>query len=225
MRLKDAGKTILFCSHSMYQVEALCSRAIWLEGGRVRMAGSAADVTQAYNESLAAGSLGDAVAGPDAALFAGTSAKPSESVSTPPPQGSGHIVRVHAKSGTQEGLMLQLKSGESDLQIEVEFRIDPKLPAPGLAFGISDGLNQTVASVISIHDGARLKVDAEGRGKGSITFTQLPLLKGDYAVTVFLSTEDALHPYDQVEHCIKFRVTQSSLEQGIVSLPHHWNMP
>ncbi len=225
MRLKDAGKTILFCSHSMYQVEALCSRAIWLEGGRVRMAGSAADVTQAYNESLAVGALGEAVAAPDAALFAGTSAKPSDAASTPPPQGSGHIVRVHAKSGSQEGLMLQLKSGESDLHIEVEFRIDPKLPPPGLAFGISDGLNQTVASVISIHDGARLKVDAEGRGKGSITFTQLPLLKGDYAVTVFLSTEDALHPYDQVEHCIKFRVTQSSLEQGIVSLPHHWNMP
>ena len=225
MRLKDAGKTILFCSHSMYQVEALCSRAIWLEGGRVRMAGSAADVTQAYNESLAVGALGDAVAATDAALFAGTSAKPSGTSSAPPPEGSGHIVRVHAKSGSQEGLMLQLKSGESDLHIEVEFRIDPKLPAPGLAFGISDGLNQTVASVISIHDGARLKVDAEGRGKGSITFTKLPLLKGDYAVTVFLSTEDALHPYDQVENCIKFRVTQSSLEQGIVSLPHHWNMP
>ena len=107
--------------------------------------------------------------------------------------------------------------------MDVEFRIDPNLPTPGLAFGFSDGLNQTVASVISVHDGAKLKIDANGHGKGSVTFPKIPLLKGDYAITVFLSTEDALHPYDQVEHCIKFRVTQDHFEQGIVSLPRRWN--
>ncbi|MBK9237101.1 MAG: ABC transporter ATP-binding protein [Rhodoferax sp.] len=56
MRLKDAGKTILFCSHSMYQVEALCSRALWIEAGAVRMIGSAAEVTSAYGASLKIGS-------------------------------------------------------------------------------------------------------------------------------------------------------------------------
>jgi lipopolysaccharide transport system ATP-binding protein len=225
MKLKDAGKTILFCSHSMYQVEALCSRAVWLEAGRVRMAGSASDVTQAYNESLALGSL------PEAASFAGAlpgqpttgaDAQPKGS-DTPPPTGSGHIVRVTARSGSQEALFLNLKSGVSDLTLDVEFRIDPELPAPGLAFGFSDGLNQTIASVISIHDGVKLTVDAHGRGKGTVSFPKIPLLKGEYAVTVFLSTEDALHSYDQVTHCVKFRVTQDSVEQGIVSLPHNWH--
>ena len=42
MSMKAAGKTILFCSHSMYQVEALCSRAMWIEAGTLRMMGSAA---------------------------------------------------------------------------------------------------------------------------------------------------------------------------------------
>jgi lipopolysaccharide transport system ATP-binding protein len=225
MKLKDAGKTILFCSHSMYQVEALCSRAVWLEAGRVRMAGSASDVTQAYNESLALGSL------PEAASFAGAligqsstgaDAQPKAS-DAPPPTGSGHIVRVTARSGSQEALYLNLKSGISDLTLDVDFRIDPELPAPGLAFGFSDGLNQTIASVISIHDGVKLTADAQGRGKGTVTFPKIPLLKGEYAVTVFLSTEDALHPYDQVTHCVKFRVTQDSVEQGIVTLPHSWH--
>jgi lipopolysaccharide transport system ATP-binding protein len=189
------------------------------------MAGSASDVTQAYNESLALGSL------PEAASFAGalrgqpstgTDAQPKAS-DTPPPTGSGHIVRVTARSGSQEGLFLYLKSGISDLTLDVEFRIDPELPAPGLAFGFSDGLNQTIASVISIHDGVKLTVDAQGRGKGTVSFPKIPLLKGEYAVTVFLSTEDALHPYDQVTHCVKFRVTQDSVEQGIVTLPHNWH--
>ncbi len=61
MRLKDAGKTILFCSHSMYQVEALCSRALWIEAGAVRMIGSAAEVTSAYGASLNAALPGLAV--------------------------------------------------------------------------------------------------------------------------------------------------------------------
>ena len=92
-----------------------------------------------------------------------------------------------------------------------------------MAFGFSDGLNQTIASVISVHDGVKLTVDAQGRGKGTVSFPKIPLLKGEYAITVFLSTEDALHPYDQVTHCVKFRVTQDSVEQGIVTLPHSWH--
>lgn len=40
MGFKEAGKTILFCSHSMYQVQAICSRVIWMDEGVVRMDGS-----------------------------------------------------------------------------------------------------------------------------------------------------------------------------------------
>ena len=36
MKLKDQGATILFCSHAMYQIEALCSRVLWLEQGQLR---------------------------------------------------------------------------------------------------------------------------------------------------------------------------------------------
>ena len=52
MSLKERGKTILFCSHAMYQVEALCSRALWLENGSIKMDGSSANVTSAYQASL-----------------------------------------------------------------------------------------------------------------------------------------------------------------------------
>ena len=53
MGLKDAGATILFCSHAMYHVHALCSRAMWLDSGRLRMLDSAARVTAAYEAALA----------------------------------------------------------------------------------------------------------------------------------------------------------------------------
>src|SRR6185369_12815943 len=44
------GKTILFCSHAMYQVKKLCDRALWLKQGRVAALGSVGEVIDAYLE-------------------------------------------------------------------------------------------------------------------------------------------------------------------------------
>jgi len=52
MALKEKGVTILFCSHNIYQVEALCESAIWLHQGQVKASGPARVVCQAYNEFL-----------------------------------------------------------------------------------------------------------------------------------------------------------------------------
>jgi lipopolysaccharide transport system ATP-binding protein len=52
MALKDKGVTILFCSHNIYQVEALCQKAVWLDQGRIKASGAARTVCQAYNEFL-----------------------------------------------------------------------------------------------------------------------------------------------------------------------------
>jgi lipopolysaccharide transport system ATP-binding protein len=45
------GRTVLFVSHSMASVRALCSTAIWLDHGQVRLRGSALDVIRGYLES------------------------------------------------------------------------------------------------------------------------------------------------------------------------------
>ncbi len=52
MELKAKGVTILFCSHSIYQVEALCQKAIWLHQGQVQAMGPAREVALAYNHFL-----------------------------------------------------------------------------------------------------------------------------------------------------------------------------
>lgn len=55
MDLKEAGTTILFCSHSLYQVEALCDEALWLDKGRLKQLGSPSDVIAAYTQFLESG--------------------------------------------------------------------------------------------------------------------------------------------------------------------------
>lgn len=47
-RLMESGCTVLFVSHSIDAVRALCDRAIWIDGGRVKMQGAVTDVTNAY---------------------------------------------------------------------------------------------------------------------------------------------------------------------------------
>jgi ABC-type polysaccharide/polyol phosphate transport system ATPase subunit len=51
-RIKDfrrQGKTFLCVSHSPAMVQALCDTAIWLDHGKVRMAGNVGEVLDAYS--------------------------------------------------------------------------------------------------------------------------------------------------------------------------------
>jgi ABC-type polysaccharide/polyol phosphate transport system ATPase subunit len=50
--LIDAGKSIVFVSHDLDQVERLCGRVMWLRSGRVEGIGPAGEVLAAYSESL-----------------------------------------------------------------------------------------------------------------------------------------------------------------------------
>ena len=46
------GKTVLFTSHNTGAVESACDRAVWLEGGTVKMDGPAEEVCMAYKHSI-----------------------------------------------------------------------------------------------------------------------------------------------------------------------------
>ncbi|HMA20117.1 MAG TPA: ABC transporter ATP-binding protein, partial [Gemmatimonadaceae bacterium] len=45
------GRTVLFVSHSMASVRALCTRALWLDKGKVRMQGTSLEVIRGYLEN------------------------------------------------------------------------------------------------------------------------------------------------------------------------------
>jgi lipopolysaccharide transport system ATP-binding protein len=42
------GRTVLFVSHNMVAISALCSRTLWLDGGALAMAGNTVDVVNSY---------------------------------------------------------------------------------------------------------------------------------------------------------------------------------
>ena len=76
------GCTLLLVSHSMQQVLELCDEAIWLDGGRITLAGEAFNVVKAYEKALygAMPGSGDPLATRRAS--AGSEPRPTKSVDT-----------------------------------------------------------------------------------------------------------------------------------------------
>jgi ABC-type polysaccharide/polyol phosphate transport system ATPase subunit len=49
--LKASGKTMLVCTHDLEFVREHCTRAIWLDRGRVRLVGDPVEVSDAYTSA------------------------------------------------------------------------------------------------------------------------------------------------------------------------------
>lgn len=49
---KDTGKTFIICTHSMSVVKDFCTRAIWLQDGKIRLEGEPAMVADRYSEFM-----------------------------------------------------------------------------------------------------------------------------------------------------------------------------
>lgn len=228
MDLKRGGATILFCSHSLYQVEALCERALWLNAGRMQAIGPAADVCAQYQAflnglaGLARGHTGavDGMLPADASNASDPSGVHRQTVCAP--AGGGRITGFTLRCAQQMGAEVTVRSGLDDVAVEISFVCDPALPCPVLALGISDQNGLTVSSALSLMDQAPLNRRPDGSGQATLVLQRLPLLKGRYSLTPFLLSEDGLHPYDQVLHAGHLRVTQDGPLQGVVSLPRRW---
>jgi lipopolysaccharide transport system ATP-binding protein len=209
MALRARGATILFCSHAMYHIEAICTQALWLRDGRVEMMGPPPHVVSAYTSFL------DRVA----------ATTPTTPLHAAPAGGTGtaRIAGLRVEADGSTGRTLELHSGRSTLSVTVDFSSDPVLPCPTLAVGIVSASGIVIASAGSHNDGAPLQRGAGGAGCGRVTFPDLPLLKGDYYVSAFLLCEQGIHVYDHAERYALLRVSQAGLEQGVVSLPHRWD--
>jgi lipopolysaccharide transport system ATP-binding protein len=223
MELKRQGATILFCSHSLYQVEALCERALWLNEGRVQAMGSAADVCAQYQSFLnGLAGLGVGLPGAGLPMRPDGSSPAAQGPEVAVPVGAGRITGFMLRCGLQVGTEVSVRSGQDDVCVDIRFVCDPALPCPVLALGISDQNGLTVSSALSLMDRAPVRREADGRGQATLVLERLPLLKGRYSLTPFLLSEDGLHPYDQVLHAGHLRVSQDGPLQGVVSLPRRW---
>ena len=236
MQLKEQGTTVLFCSHSMYQVESFCDRAVWLDHGRVQMEGPASKVVAAYADSLweessasssSSSNSSKTLVSPSTSSVAASSlvdagsGEPSEAGNLPL-TGVARITQIEVTVDGQTGRELEAISLQSDVSITVKFESDPTQPCPTFATGFALPDGQIFTSAYTLFDGIAIERDAQGRGQASVVFHKLPLMKGRFTVGAYLFDERAMHVYDVVLQAATVNVVQSGVHQGFVQLPHTW---
>jgi lipopolysaccharide transport system ATP-binding protein len=244
MELKARGVTILFCSHNIYQVQALCQSAIWLHQGRVQASGSSREVCQAYNEFLDSLSEGQSQTSTEfdsltpknsllqniiqqwdvsqAPQDVGKSDQAREDPLLHRPSGVARIDSVKFKVNGEYSESLDLLSERSDLHIEIQFISALDLAVPNVAVIFTDKTGRNISSCSNFYDHVTLSRDLSGYTKVNVHFPKLPLLRGKYGISVFLLCERAIHIYDSA-NVAEMNVSQPGLELGLVALSRHWS--
>ncbi len=217
MRMRDTGKTILFCSHSLFQVESLCTRAIWLDGGKIRAEGDSASVVAAYQGFLDRSMLNPAATGIEGAWVSTTSPGDERA------RGHAHLETVKVEVDGQDVRETVALSGQSALAVQVDFASDPTLPCPCVAVTIHAMDGRTVTSAATWEDGITLNRAPDGSGQVCLAFDPLPLLKGEYLLSVHLLCERGLHIYDSANGVATLQVRQIGRLQGHFVMPHSWS--
>jgi lipopolysaccharide transport system ATP-binding protein len=197
-RYLDSGGTLLLCSHSMYHVQKLCRRALWLKDGKPVREGEAAAVTQAYLAYHEEKSDGRKV-----------------------PMSSATAVAA----GYYAIQSLALEPGESvgqggSLTVRGEI-YSPDARAPVVLVGIVRADGTPVYGVATDMDRVAPTRLADDRYAFALEFDELALLPGKYFVRAHALDPEGVRLFDNVER--ELTVTGTTRELGMVRLAHRWN--
>lgn len=207
MQLKEQGTTILFCSHNLFQVDALCNKVLWINNGKNQAFGMANEVLPIYSNSLESSN----------------EQLPENDVSEKTENTVARIEKI-AINQTSEQKQFYLESSKDDLRIQVKFQISNTYPPPSIGIGIRSSDGRLVSSAGSLIDNILLSFDKNGIGEAEIIFPKISLLKGEYLLDVYLMCERGIHVYDMARPYATLMMKQQGLEQGLVNLPHRWEI-
>ncbi len=216
MQMRDAGKTILFCSHSLFQVESLCTRALWINNGQLMMDGDSAQVVSAYQAFLDKNLLDS-----DEPVVTDKIA-PNENIQQAHGSGNAYIKMVNVVIDGASNQHAVIISGKSSIIIQVAFASDPALPCPCVAITLHTVDGRTLTSAATWEDNISMPRKPDGSGQICLNLDNLPLLKGEYLVNTYLLCERGLHLYDSAEGAATLQVQQTGRLQGYFSIPHQW---
>jgi lipopolysaccharide transport system ATP-binding protein len=194
------GGTLLLCSHSMFHVQKLCRKAIWIHHGTMHRYGDAPDVTREYL-AFHEGKAGFRQLTEQQAAAMGQYAVQS--------------LRVCRPDDSQRS---ELDLGE-DLEVSGTV-LSPDGRPPCVAIGIVRADGSPVYGIVSDMDGYQLRPIGRGLFGFALVFTRLGLLPGRYVARAHAMDPEGMRLFDEVART--FDVRGSTREMGVCHLPHRW---
>jgi lipopolysaccharide transport system ATP-binding protein len=200
--LSGHGRTVLFVSHNIGAVTRLCRRALWLDAGRVKMDGPAAEVADAYLMHMTSSAL---------------------SWRNPAP---GSTASVRAASIRQDGEGDSLRF-DRPLDIAVDVALNEAIHDLAILVRVTDALgNVILTSWDSDRSMQRGALRSRGAYKAVCTVPGALLRPGHYTLTVGLHVPGGA-VLDMQENVLAFEVSSmgyplNASRVGLIAPVLHW---
>lgn len=198
--LKQGG-TLLLVSHSMYVVQKLCQKALWVHEGGVKQYGDVFPVTQAY-----------------LAWHEKRSAKEKEIQIQATGDGAYYRIEKFVLAGVPEETTPEFNMGEN-IDIELHIYSPDDRPPVGVV-GVVRADGTPVYGVISDNEGICPVKLADHHYRFRLRFTDIGLLPGSYNLRGHSMDPEGVRLFDTAE--MVFTVTGNTKEVGYIRLPHEW---
>ncbi|MCX7552646.1 polysaccharide ABC transporter ATP-binding protein [Marinicella sp. S1101] len=193
--LKNGG-TLLLVSHSVYHVQKLCAKALWLEQGVMKGYGDVFEVTQAYQASIT-----------------DHNSMPSGD------QVNRATYHIHDFIIRHQGQVSYEFPFNSDIDIEVQvYTPDDKIP--GICFGIATHDDQPVYGTYSELFKTKPTIDENGMITYRLKLPGLKLMPGMYEFKFHTMTPDNIQMIDTFKKLVK--VKGQSREHGVYQITTDW---
>ena len=209
------GKTVLFISHDMWNVRRLCDQILWMEDGRVRAYGPAAEIAERYMNEVNVQALANQATALQSARG-----------------GTGEIRYASVELLDAAGAPSVLLAPGATLVVRAAYQAERAIARPVFQVGIIDvdtGLVITTATTRP----ADVPEQVAGAGTIECRFPRLPLRPRQYILRLSITDSYQLASYDVVTAGPRFAVSGhgsgveglADEEDGLVSLPfefaHH----
>lgn len=247
LREFKARGTLLFVSHDDSAVSALCDRALWIDGGRPRAAGSSREVVQAYLQSLISARQDGEIQAVKADADADAETMPERRYDArrdwinaspfrneievidfnPSLEGfgekRGHITGVRLRD--IQGRELSWAVGGESVALEVAVQADRAMRQPIIGFYLKDGLGQLLFGDNTYLSTLANPVYLEAGDCLQVVFEfEMPRLKaGDYFFTIGFADggKDDHSIQHWIHEALTLRSRCESWSIGIMGLPMH----
>jgi hypothetical protein len=204
-KFRRDGRTIVFVSHALSQVQQLCESAIWIEKGVIRKSGPAPDVITDYT-----GESHHAVQ------------KVDDELGERWGDGRASITKVELLDDS--GKPFDILTTGKPLTIRVSYDSHLPIKRPIVGIRITHILGAVVWGSNTKRRGKFIDQIA-GPGHVDIRLPALPLLEGTYDLTVALSDHTELLAFDHWEKRIRFEVHQHNIfDEGFVTVDSEWDV-
>ena len=197
----EEGGTLLLVSHSMYVVQKLCQKALWIHAGGIEQYGDVFPVTQAY-----------------LAWHERRNAKDKEKQIKAAGDGAYYRIEELRLAGGDTGDPPQFSMGDN-LQIELQIYSPDDRPPVGVV-GVIRADGTPVYGVVSDNEGAAPFKLADHYYRFRLCLTDIALLPGSYNLSAHSMDPEGMRVFDNRQ--MAFVITGNTKEVGYIRLTHEW---